>query len=472
MHTGSLLCLESIDGLEPLGAFNQPVYRSYGQIRAALLNDLGKPFADYFARPDFDADSARVGWVAHDTGKPRRWLDLSPEEQSRLDPVRQRFLGKFAEYRRQLEAAPENSPRSNFAKLLVQAAHVPGPQYLYFIGEQPVVAFWGFKTAGTPSGVDPLRLIPGSVVLGRDRPVSPALDLNPVPIPTTARMPWWRWLLWLVALLLLLAMLFGLWAWWTGRPLDPRAWVDLPSATTSLVPRNTASFHHDLGERQITPPLVDRSAGRDGTAGRGETTLRGESPTTCVGAGCEPSTLQRVEQPKDRGLDQTSVPRASPSLQPDAVKPSTRDQASTPTGLPALPPAGPPGERGKPLAIPDDARPGPADFMQGVWRSRSGLVLNGKPAEEFYRFGKDGQGDVTLRTRDGSTQCSGPAQAVVGPDKQLSFHEAPQLACSDGNTVSGATTECHAAPGHAVCEGTNQSNGSRFSVQVEGTERK
>jgi len=183
--------------------------------------------------------------------------------------------------------------------------------------------------------------------------------------------------------------------------------------------------------------------------------------------------LQHVEQPKDHGLDQTGIPQTrSPPLQPDAVKPSTQDQASTPAGLPALPPAGASSERGKPLAIPDDARPGPADFMQGVWRSRSGLVLNGKPAEEFYRFGKDGEGDVTLRTRDGSTQCSGPAQAVVGADKRLSFHEASQLACSDGSTVSGAITECQAGPGHAACEGTNQSNGSRFSVQVEGAERK
>jgi hypothetical protein len=274
-------------------------------------------------------------------------------------------------------------------------------------------------------------------------------------------------------LLLLLAVLFGLWAWWTGRPLDPRAWMDLPSATTSLMPRNTASLHHDLGQRPIAPPLVDRSAGRDGTAGRGETTVHGDSPTTCVGTGCGPSVVQHPEQPTDHRLDQTGISQpTSPSLRPDATKPSTQDQASTPAGLPALPPAGASGERGKPLAIPADARPGPADFMQGVWRSRSGLVLNGKPAEEFYRFGKDGQGDVTLRTRDGSTQCSGPAQAVVGPDKRLSFHEASQLACSDGSTVSGAITECQAGSGPAVCEGTNESNGSRFSVQVEGTERK
>ncbi|MBS0561821.1 MAG: hypothetical protein JSR21_17360, partial [Proteobacteria bacterium] len=90
MLTGSLLCSQSTEAFEPLGAFNQPVHRSHGQLRAALLNELGKPFADYFARPEADADGATIGWLAHQQGEARRWIDLPPEEQAQLDPARQR----------------------------------------------------------------------------------------------------------------------------------------------------------------------------------------------------------------------------------------------------------------------------------------------------------------------------------------------------------------------------------------------
>ena len=165
MRTGSLLCLQSTEGLAPLGAFNQPVHRSFQQIHAALANELGSRYADYFARPDVDSDGHRIGWVASSIGEPRRWVDMSPEEQQRLEPVKREIQAGFDAYRTRLDAAAENSPQNNFGKVLAQAIRVPSPEYLYFIGDQPVLAFWGFKTTTARDGIDPLRLAPGGMTL-------------------------------------------------------------------------------------------------------------------------------------------------------------------------------------------------------------------------------------------------------------------------------------------------------------------
>ena len=236
MRTGSLLCLQSAEGMEPLGAFNQPVYRSYSQLRAALLNDLGTPYADYFARPDFDADAARIGWVAHELGEPRRWIDLSPEEHARLDPVRQKLQDGFAAYRQQLDAAPENSTRGNFGKLLAQALRVPGMQYLYVLGDQPVVAFWGFRTATNGAYVDPLMIATGSTTLGGGATAAVA-ETAAVASETVARRRWgWWW--WLLALLLLLLLLTLLW-WWLAGPYD----------------RNTIPVEPPAKSNVVTPPV-------------------------------------------------------------------------------------------------------------------------------------------------------------------------------------------------------------------------
>nr|WP_294509950.1 hypothetical protein [uncultured Rhodopila sp.] len=496
MLTGTLLCSQSTKGLEPLGAFNQPVYKSYGQIRAALLNELGPLYADYFARPDTDAGGSSINWLAHQLGEPRRWVDLPAAEQTRLDPIRQQVSEGFARYRAQLEAAPISSPRNNFAKLLAQACCVPGQQYLYFVGDQPVVAFWGFKTMGVAEGLDPLRLVSGATVL-RGAPVGTPPPIEPPPAAAAIIVPrrrrWWLWLL----LLLLLLLLLALWAWWNSRdeltelinPIPPSMRIVPPGMAPPVIrpggivthgPEGTPILRRDGG---AGPPdgVVDRSGpGADYVVppDHGVVSPAGP-PVVPIGPGGRPiegqGDAQRGDQPDGDTTGQNTAPPPTPDNPANGdqpMPPSGGDHPAIPPDLPALPPPGaPPAARGPSLAIPKTSTPGPAGFMQGVWRSRSGLMLNGKPAEEYYRFDKTGQGDVTLRTRDGSTQCSGAAQAAVSPDKHLNVKEAPLLTCSDGSSVAGAVTDCALLGGQSVCQGTNAGDGSHFGVQIEGVQK-
>jgi hypothetical protein len=499
--------------MEPLGAFNQPVYRSYSQLRAALLNDLGTPFADYFARPDFDSDAARIGWVAHELGEPRRWIDLSPDEHARLDPVRQRLQDGFTAYREQLEAAPENSTRGNFGKLLAQALRVPGMQYLYVLGDQPVVAFWGFRSASTNSAVDPLMVAAGSVTLGSGAASGAGATTVVAGTATRRRLGWWWWLLGLLLLLLLLALL---WWWFVGSYGRSGIWIEPPLRPKVIVPPEPLRPSGPLVSPEPNPGVDHGPTLRDQVpAGPGRSDVippvhEGTVPGVphdetepnrsdnngdvvappCSGpAPCGPvnpgnpdsDKLDNKTPPADR-LPGTQDKQHLPD--PDVVSPDkggplkgTPDHGmngapdKVPDNLPPLPPVQAPGEapkRGADLTVPPQARPGPAGFMQGTWRSRSGLKLNGHPAEEFYQFNKDGKGQVVVRSRDGQMQCSGPAQAMVGPNHQLRVQESPTMSCNDGGVLPGAETTCSPQQGGgALCEGTNQDNGSHFGVRME-----
>jgi hypothetical protein len=511
MRTGTLLCSQTTERLEPLGAFNQPVYRSYGQIRATLLNELGPLHADYFARPDTDQSGRNIGWLAHQLGDARRWVDLSPGEQGRLQPVLQRVRDGFAEYQSRLEAAPANSPRNNFSKLLAQALLTPSDDYLYFIGEQPALAFWGFKTMKAAQGVDPLRLLAGATVIGGTSPVSPATSPS-TPLSAVIgerRRRWWPWLL-LLGLLLLLAALLGYW-YWRGqigrqqdvlRDLIPRILHPKPTIPPNLPGDNRATVPvvkppgADLvtpvrppGPDVITPVPPRETISPPPVRPPGTDVV---TPVRPPGGNVQGVEIQNNKPPpvgpqNPGGVTQPSGPSATlPDLPIGPGKtqgqlppfplpgqlsgPQGPIDRSTPvpSGLPPLPPLSGSAAHTTPLTIPPDPSAA-SDFVQGVWRSRSGLMLNGKPAEEYYRFDKNGQGDVTLRTRDGSRECSGPAQAAIGADRHLSFKEATELTCSDGSTVAGAVTDCVQRQGHATCQGTN-GDGSQFGVQIEGVQ--
>ena len=485
MRTGTTLRQGATEGLEPLGAFNQPVYKSFGQIRAALLNELGPRYADYFTRPDFDSDGTRIGWVAHTLGEPRRWVDLGPEEQAELEPVKKEIHDGFSSYLLKLTEAPENSPRNNFAKVLTQALKTPGSDHLYFIDRQPMISFWGFKQAGQAEGVDPLLLPPRTVRLAQvteEPPVVPPLGPS-IPVAAELASPWWRWLLWLLGGLLLLLLLLAL-LWWL---LGPRLGLPPVERLLGVVP-----WHER--ERVVSPPVNPLPLGPaplatpgvvttpGAAAGPGVVAVPGAAPGLPLvpepGATSGPAAVTApgaiVEPGKNQAPPTTAGPgEAGKAVAPEAppVTPAGPQSPSVPKpgGQAALPQPGVSSPPGSPLRLPEVAPPaGPATFMEGLWRSRTGLLdKEGHPLEEYYRFDGQGRGNVTVREKNG-TECGGQAAASVEPGGKLVIKEAPSLTCSDGGKLSGAETRCvNGSNNLAGCEGTNTTDGSKFSVQME-----
>ena len=471
MRTGTILRQQSTEGLEPYGAFNQPVYKSHGQIRTALLNELGPLYADYFPRPDSDPDGKWIGWLTQKEGQPRRWVDMTPEEQHRVEPIKNQVLDGLSAYVAKLREAPGNSPRNNFSRVLEKAQEVPGPDYLYFVGDQPMIAFWGFKGVGRPNGVNPLRLPPTTVRFdppaapaGPAIPVGPAIPggtaVPPAGVPVAAGRPWWHWLLMgLGALLFLLLLLWLLW-WLFAPRLGLPPFPVLPWQQEEIVepPRDPPVL-------QVVPaePGVPVGPGV-GVPGAGVPGVGVPAPAIPEpGVPVPEAPVQEVPSP---GGGTQPLPDAPPAEVPP-------EPAQVPPDLPELPPEGrPAGPPGAPLALPSGSLdPGPAQFMEGVWRSRSGLRDGeGRPLEQLYRFGQDGKGEVTVRG-PGGTVCKAPAEAVMTAGRQLSIREGQTLTCADGQTMSGAETNCGTRPDQTVgCTGTNKTDGSEFDVRMEKVE--
>jgi hypothetical protein len=289
-------------------------------------------------------------------------------------------------------------------------------------------------------------------------------------------------------LLLLLLLLLALW-WWWHRPLTLSGFVapatEQHETTPPVAPIAPRPPGTTILPQATAPGTVVPGAG-GGTAGEG--TLPDGSGTVPLGpngaAGDNGNGASPSGQPATTPQDETRSPNPQDQQNPDQKTPYQRklspppqtpqqnpqQQATIPPDLPDLPK---PGETvpTKPMTLPPNMPPGPANFMNGTWQSRSGLQVNGKPAEELYRFNQQGQGDITLRTRDGTITCQAPAQATVGPDGHLSIKEAPSLGCSNGTSVPGAVTECTGGA-QANCVGTNESDGSKFRVQMQSLGQK
>ncbi|WP_157618929.1 hypothetical protein [Skermanella stibiiresistens] len=464
MRTGTVLLQRSTEGLEPYGAFNQPVHKSHSQIRTALLNELGPLYADYFPRPDADPDGRRIGWLSQKEGKAVRWIDMSPEEQARLQPIKNQVLDGLSAYVAKLRDTPGNSSRNNFSLVLEKAQEAPGPEYLYFVGDQPMLAFWGFKGVGQPHGVNPLRLAPTMV---RFEPTVPPPVIPPVTggtgipagtPPAAVGWPWWKWLL--VGLGALLFLLLLLWLLW---------WLFAPRFGLPSIP-----FIPGLQQEEPTrDPLVplEEVPVMPGVPG---VVVPGAPGVTIPGVGVPggeiPAPGGTIPEGTNPVLPETTPP-IEPPVAPPTEPPSDPTGGQIPPNLPELPPQGAPaGTPGTPLALPDgtNVAPGPATFMQGVWRSRSGLRDGqGRPLEQLYRFDQNGKGEVTVRG-PGGTACKAPAEAVVTAGKDLSIREGQTLTCADGTTMSGAETNCGKRPDQTVgCSGKNKADGSEFDVRME-----
>lgn len=219
--TGALLAHDRIDRYRSFGAFGKPAYQSHVQLRAMLASKRGPRFANYFAKPTYDPDSGELRWTAELPGAARGWRQMSPEEQAthalELEVVRSGLLSFVQELRAQGGGQPGGA--AAFASLLEQAMKVPAQgDFLYFVGDQPVIAFWGFENPNGAS-VDPASLPPQLAAPAPAEPVpSAAAPAAPAAVATRRR-AWWWWLWLLLALLLL-----GLLAW-----LLPRACTTPPA---------------------------------------------------------------------------------------------------------------------------------------------------------------------------------------------------------------------------------------------------
>ena len=482
--TGAQIAHEKIDRYRSFGAFGKPAWQSHVQLRAMLKAKLGDRYANYFAKPTYDADAGDLRWTAEVAGSARGWHEMSAEEQAGhaldMEDIRSRLIGFAAELREKGGGQPGGA--AAFASLLEQATKVPQDgNFLYLVGEQPVIAFWGFENQGGGS-VDPTLQAP------RFTAAAPTLAGVP-PVASTAgavvlkkKRPWWLWLL--LALLLLLLLLALL------RGCTPDGGFDLARAVPGMAP----------AEDKTPPASASRASDPGAVAGMGPgapgSTVDGggaQNPAALPGAdplspGASQPDMGRPAEPAASmpGADAPPQPKQDPPVPAEEPKKDAKDDAQKdptedpkkdpkqdpkkdPNAKPDKPQTDPPkpGEDPKAMQLPKDAKAADKmDFLQGDWKAGEGLSdpNTKQPLDLSVQFGKDGKGEITLRRPDG-TVCSGGVQGQMRGGK-LAIEGNQAIPCSGGGSYAAPKIECgNSSSGQTECRGINK-DGSRYNMEM------
>lgn len=217
---GAQLAHDKVDRYRSIGVFGAPVYHSYVQMRAMFLAQRKDKLANYFARPTCDPDLGELRWTSEVPGAARRLRELRPEElvrcKNEVAGIKGELQALVADLRRR--GGSGSGGGASFASLIEQAMRVPSQgEFLYFVGEQPVIAFWGFEDQ-TGTSVDPAAVVSSSAWppapedhVPRTSALLADSDAGLHAAEPLQRIPrWW----WFFAPLLLLAIAFALLRWW------------------------------------------------------------------------------------------------------------------------------------------------------------------------------------------------------------------------------------------------------------------
>jgi hypothetical protein len=184
-------------GVRPLGVRGEPLHATQAQIRGAVGRRLGARHAALFAIPQPHEQRAAIDWYAEADGEVRPLRDLpAGERASRLAEI-ERLLGDVTGLGNALVESG-GSEAALLGRSLQLATRRPSDDYVFLVGDQPVIVAWGYEGAGLP----PAFVAPVAA--------APAVALATAPaIAATAGSGWLRWLWALLLALLLLLLLFA-----------------------------------------------------------------------------------------------------------------------------------------------------------------------------------------------------------------------------------------------------------------------
>lgn len=518
--TGTEIANDLADRHRSLGAFGKPAWQSHVPLRALIHQRLGERCANFFATPQFDVESGRLRWMTDVSGPVRRWPDIEPKERAirafEVEEIRTKLLMLEQELAR--VGSSDSTGAASFASLLQQARCVPAhEEFLYLVGDQPVVAFWGFETRDPPQGntldetsqaetklQSPTNLgtrvrhavFPGSppieasppeqlrtdgVATGRASPPVLSQGASETPkhpthevkgTPTALDRPGWlRFLpaLLAFAVLLLLAILVLT----QLRGCDFRDHLigisrlgDSARPSDSALPERSGSGvdRTDRGPIANDSPTVSNSQG---------------TPGTPRDSSISPADSAADAQARDsHGADSHSPPGKGSNLgdSPNDPSPpsSAPSQPSTPTAqapvdAPVTPPPNPAAPASKPNQKPTLMLPKGAPslaFLEGNWVADQSLVdrTTRQPLDLSMQFDDRGRGTLRLQRPDGSS-CEGEIRAAR-TRTGLTMEARQALPCTTGGSFESPLIECRTLlDGQTECIGRN-ADGSRFGMDV------
>ncbi|HJQ56010.1 MAG TPA: SrfA family protein [Vineibacter sp.] len=437
---GTTLVRTTLTGVRPLGVRGEPLHHAQAQIRAVVRRRLSDRAFNLLAEPQPHDLGGRIDWYSELTGPVRPLPDLPTAERDAARADIDALLAEIDQAGQALEAGPTDDGRLAGRSLRL-AAKRPSDDYLFLVGDQPVVVCWGYDTEAA-GAVLPGAFLPSATTVAPPPPpppvLAPAAPLAIGPASAAAlaptRVPW---LFWLLAGLVAIALL--LLASWLLRHFMP-APPDL--RVTELAPPPAPP---------PDPPLPDPTV-----------VLKGDLDGARDEEGRLKVTLASLRDELEGRVRQCRPPEPPKPPEPPVVErkpePKPEPKPKVAERKPEPPPKPPDDRMRMPTAPTNDY-----SFLQGCWRTDS--FKHGPripPGYATYCFDGNGRGSMVFRFDDGTT-CRAPATARFAGGT-LRVVDADST-CSPQGQWAQDRLDCTAgAGGVAYCRGENRTE--RWTVNL------
>ncbi|MGE0422523.1 MAG: hypothetical protein AB7O88_09685 [Reyranellaceae bacterium] len=404
------LVRSTLTGVRPLGVRGEPLHAAHEQIRGVVRRRLGERHARLLAEPQPDDVGRRIDWYSEADGAVAPLSSLPTEARAAVLAEVESLARDIEGLGAQLAGTSSDDARL-LGRALALAVRRPSDDYVFLVGDQPVVVCWGYEveSAGaivsvpTPPAATPLATASTAMPTA----VASAATMAPAVI---RRGPIWPALL--VGLLGILLLIGA--TYWLRQiiPVGPDVAVtQLPPPQAPPVPPPppdpAIALNNDLGQAQ-----------QDGDRLKATLASLRESFTAKRAACKPPEPPKPPPTPPPPVVEKKPEPPKPPAKPPQVVEKK-----------PAPPPPKPPddGRLRLPKAPTTDL-----SFLKGCWRTDPFRHHSQQPSPGVseYCFDANGRGSFVFR-RAGLT-CRTSAQGRY-EGTVLRLRDA-DTTCSDGTT--------------------------------------
>lgn len=305
----------------PLVFSGRPLGSEYPQIVDILRSRLGRNHAQLLAMP-VAGEGGAITWTTPVEGPVVPAKELADDEQTALRQRADRWLGEIRGLAAQLRS--EGPASQMVADILEAATRLPSGDWLYRVGDRPVVVMWGH--ADTPialASTAPINAPVNAPALPSSAAVEPAVAASPHERRAVAR---WRW--WIALPVLMLALMLALWgiARFNDAPADRTEQAEL----LARAERNNRALEEQIRAKRAERPIFECLA--DAPA----------PPPAPEPAASTPQLAEAPPEPVPKPAAPASSPEPTPVPKPVREARPRKTPPPAPPPTPATPPAAPP----------------------------------------------------------------------------------------------------------------------------------
>ncbi len=418
---GTTLVRTTLTGVRPLGVRGEPLHATHEQIRGVIRRRLGERHARLLAEPQPDDVGRRIDWYSDVPGSV---VPLSAlPEPARSETLAQvgALIADIAALGAQLQQAPSSDARIT-GRALELACRRPSDDYVFVVGEQPVVVCWGYEPDAAGALLPPAFPARTPAVAEPVPPAAPIAAPPPPPAPVVAAATPFPWLGWLLASALAVVL----------------------ALTTAYVLRQFLPEQPVVAVTQLPPPPAPPAPPPPPNPLVGLQSALGDAQAEAEKLRATLASLRDEFAAKRAACPPPPKPPEPPPPKPPQVVEKKPD--------PPPPPPPPPKPPQEPiLKLPPKAT-NDYSFLKGCWRGDSfRYTPRHAPGYHTYCFDENGNGQLVFVWQSGTT-CTAPARARFQGDT-LQIADA-DTTCSDGSPWSQDRLLCRPdAAGIAQCSG-------------------